>query len=41
VSTPAGRVVTVLALYEQLDGKAGRYGNDGTAEAPAPGAPAE
>jgi hypothetical protein len=41
VGTPAGRVVTVLALREQLDGKAGRYGSAGNAESPAPGAPAE
>jgi hypothetical protein len=38
---PSGRVVTVLALHEQLDGKSGRYGSAGNAEAPAPGAPAE
>ncbi|WP_026424343.1 copper transporter [Actinokineospora inagensis] len=41
VDVPAGRVVTVLALVEQLDGKAGRYGSAGNAQAPAPGAPAE
>jgi hypothetical protein len=41
VSSSAGRVVTVLALREQLDGKSGRYGSAGNAEAPAPGAPAE
>ncbi|MFD1148544.1 copper transporter [Saccharothrix hoggarensis] len=35
--TAAGRVVTVLALREQLEGKAGRYGVAGNAEAPAPG----
>lgn len=35
--TPAGRVVTVLALHEQLDGGAGRYGHAGNAEGPAPG----
>ncbi|GAA3462251.1 copper transporter [Saccharothrix longispora] len=34
----AGRVVTVLALREQLEGRAGRYGAAGNAEAPAPGA---
>jgi hypothetical protein len=39
--TPAGRVVTVLALREQLEGGAGRYGSAGNAESPAPGAPAE
>jgi hypothetical protein len=41
VGTPGGRVVTVLALHEELDGKSGRYGSAGNAEAPAPGAPAE
>ncbi|MFD0206944.1 MULTISPECIES: copper transporter [Saccharothrix] len=35
--TAAGRVVVVLALREQLEGKAGRYGVAGNAEAPAPG----
>ena len=40
-STPAGRVVTVLALREQLEGGAGRYGSAGNAQGPAPGAPAE
>ncbi|MFE2755390.1 copper transporter [Actinosynnema sp. NPDC059335] len=35
--TAAGRVVVVLALREQLDGKAGRYGVAGNAEGPAPG----
>jgi len=39
--TPAGRVVTVLALQEQLAGESGRYGNAGNAEAAAPGAPVE
>lgn len=38
VNTPAGRVVTVLALREQLDEKAGRYGIAGNAQAPAPSA---
>jgi hypothetical protein len=38
VATPAGRVVTVLALREQLEGGSGRYGSAGNAEAPAPGA---
>ncbi|MBB5959341.1 hypothetical protein FHS29_005961 [Saccharothrix tamanrassetensis] len=33
----AGRVVAVLALREQLEGKSGRYGVAGNAEAPAPG----
>lgn len=33
----AGRVVTVLALREQLDGKSGRYGVAGNAESPSPG----
>ncbi len=37
VHTPAGRVVTVLALREQLEGEAGRYGDAGNAESPAPG----
>ncbi|GAA3852801.1 copper transporter [Saccharothrix violaceirubra] len=37
VGTAAGRVVTVLALREQLDGKAGRYGVAGNAQGPAPG----
>jgi hypothetical protein len=41
VDAPAGRVVTILALREQLEGGAGRYGNAGTAERPAPGAPQE
>ncbi|MEV8443837.1 copper transporter [Actinosynnema sp. NPDC051121] len=36
--TAAGRVVVVLALREQLEGKAGRYGVAGNAEGPAPGA---
>ncbi|MEU4742097.1 copper transporter [Actinosynnema sp. NPDC023658] len=35
--TAAGRVVVVLALREQLAGKAGRYGLAGNAEGPAPG----
>jgi hypothetical protein len=39
--TPAGRVVTVLALHEQLEGGSGRYGSAGNAEAPAPGASTE
>jgi hypothetical protein len=37
VDTAAGRVITILALREQLDGKAGRYGLAGNAEALAPG----
>ncbi|MFL6143589.1 MAG: copper transporter [Labedaea sp.] len=37
--TPAGRVVTLLALREQLDEKSGRYGTAGNAQAPAPGPP--
>lgn len=41
VHTAAGRVVTVLALREQLAGGAGRYGDDGNAQSPAPGAPRE
>ncbi|GAA1304420.1 copper transporter [Saccharothrix xinjiangensis] len=36
LDTAAGRVVTVLALREQLDGKAGRYGVAGNAEGAAP-----
>ena len=40
VQAPAGRVVTVLALREQLDGAAGRYGTAGNAQAVAPGIPA-
>jgi hypothetical protein len=39
VDTPAGRVVTLLALREQLEEKSGRYGTAGNAQAPAPGAP--
>lgn len=38
VNTSAGRVVTVLALREQLEGGAGGYGVAGNADAPAPGA---
>ena len=38
--TAAGRIVTVLALREQLDGAAGRYGTAGNAQAVAPGLPA-
>lgn len=34
--TAAGRVVTVLALREQLEGRSGRYGVAGNAEAPSP-----
>jgi outer membrane murein-binding lipoprotein Lpp len=37
VDTAAGRIATVLALAEQLDGGAGRYGTAGNAQAPAPG----
>jgi hypothetical protein len=33
----AGRITTILALAEQLDGGAGRYGVAGNAQAPAPG----
>lgn len=39
VQTAAGRAVTVLALREQLDGGAGRYGTAGNAQAVAPGVP--
>jgi outer membrane murein-binding lipoprotein Lpp len=41
VQTAAGRVVTVLALHEQLEGDAGRYGDAGNAQGPAPGAQQE
>lgn len=37
IHTAAGRVVTVLALREQLEGNAGRYGTAGNAQGPAPG----
>ncbi|WP_199444227.1 copper transporter [Umezawaea beigongshangensis] len=37
LDTPAGRIVVVLALREQLDGGAGRYGVAGNAEAASPG----
>ncbi|MEU4669488.1 copper transporter [Amycolatopsis sp. NPDC023774] len=37
VDSAAGRVATLLALREQLDGGAGRYGTGGNAQAPAPG----
>lgn len=36
VQSAAGRAVTVLALREQLDGTAGRYGTAGNAQAVAP-----
>ncbi|MBA0128267.1 copper transporter [Haloechinothrix sp. YIM 98757] len=36
--TAAGRVATVLALREQLEGESGQYGIAGNAGAPAPGA---
>lgn len=36
----AGQVVTVLALQAQLDGKPGRYGTAGNAQAPVPGSEA-
>ncbi|QFZ22321.1 copper transporter [Saccharothrix syringae] len=38
LDTAAGRVVAVLALREQLDGQAGRYGVAGNAAGVAPGA---
>ncbi|GLW93580.1 copper transporter [Actinokineospora globicatena] len=41
VDTPAGRVVVVLALAEQVAERAGRYGSAGNAQAAAPGAPSE
>lgn len=37
VNTAAGRIATILALKEQLDGAVGRYGIAGNAQAPAPG----
>jgi hypothetical protein len=37
VDSAAGRITTLLALREQLDGAAGRYGIAGNAQAPAPG----
>lgn len=37
IDSQAGRIGTVLALREQLEGRAGRYGIAGNAEAPAPG----
>jgi hypothetical protein len=36
VSTAAGRVATVLALAEQEQGRAGRYGTAGSAQAVVP-----
>jgi hypothetical protein len=39
VDTPAGRIVTLLALREQLDERSGRYGVGGNAQALAPGLP--
>ncbi|PPK60906.1 copper transporter [Actinokineospora auranticolor] len=39
VDVPAGRVVAVLALAEQLAEKSGRYGSGGNAQAAAPGPP--
>lgn len=40
VQTAIGRVATVLALREQADGRAGRYGAGSNAQAPIPGASA-
>jgi hypothetical protein len=37
VDKVAGRIATILALREQLDGAAGRYGIAGNAQGPAPG----
>ncbi|HEU5476041.1 MAG TPA: copper transporter [Actinophytocola sp.] len=37
--TPAGRIVTLLALREQLDERSGGYGIAGNAEGPVPGSP--
>lgn len=39
VDTASGQIVTLLALREQLEGKSGRYGVAGNAQAVAPGAP--
>jgi copper transport outer membrane protein MctB len=36
VESNAGRVVTILALREQLEGKSGRYGNAGNAQSVVP-----
>ncbi|GGM79624.1 hypothetical protein GCM10012275_57830 [Longimycelium tulufanense] len=36
VDTAAGRTVTVLALRDELNGRSGRYGAAGNAQAPAP-----
>jgi hypothetical protein len=36
VGSAAGRIATVLALREQLDGKSGRYGNAGNAQSVVP-----
>ncbi|WP_028927789.1 copper transporter [Pseudonocardia acaciae] len=38
VQTAVGRVATVLALREQAEGRAGRYGEAANAQAPIPGA---
>jgi hypothetical protein len=40
VQSAVGRVATVLALREQADGRAGRYGSGSSAQAPIPGASA-
>jgi hypothetical protein len=37
LDSAAGRIVATLALREQLEGKSGRYGVAGNAEAPSPG----
>jgi hypothetical protein len=37
VDAAAGRITTILALREQLDGTSGRYGIAGNAQGPAPG----
>ncbi|TDP90470.1 copper transporter [Labedaea rhizosphaerae] len=39
VDSASGQIVTVLALREQLEGKSGRYGVAGNAQAVGPGAP--
>jgi hypothetical protein len=40
VDTAAGRIVTVMALQEQLSSKAGAYGTAGNAKSPLPEIPA-
>ncbi|MDQ3989852.1 MAG: copper transporter, partial [Actinomycetota bacterium] len=38
VGSPSGRIATVLALAEQAQGRSGRYGTAGNADAVAPAA---